>query len=282
MSQATTHTIPIDERNFRMRIVFSWLFGILVYFWWTKSLPGQLSGAPLVFPESDNSFWLYLVSGVHDALLHHPTIGTAFDVLITTSCLICILVPEQRWFTWITVIGIWIIYLCFCTVAGKHYAQIGFLLMPVAFLASSPARFSLTWDMVRYWICILYGTAGLYKIYYGGFAASDNLSPILMQMNADWFYLHPTGAQASVLRFLIDHPTLAQSFYRLTVVIDLLAFVGLFTRKFDRWILVGLVAFHLANWGLNHISFVEQSLIFAPFLPWERWGKLIQHDLHHD
>lgn len=274
--------MTMDERNFCMRIIFSWLFIILVYFWWTKTLPGQLTGAPLVFPESDNSFWVYLLSGCHEWLIQHAWVGTTFDLLVTSSCLICILVPEQRVFTWITVAGIWTIYLAFCMVAGKHYAQIGFLLMPVAFLASSPARFSLTWDFVRYWICILYGTAGLYKIYYGGFAASDNLSPILMQMNADWFHLQPAGIHRHVVRFLIDHPALAQFFYRATVLVDLLTLVGLFTRKFDRWILVGLVSFHLANWALNHISFVEQSLIFAPFLPWERWGKFIQHEPHHD
>jgi hypothetical protein len=278
----STHSMTVDERNFRMRIIFSWLFLILVHFWRTQSLPGQLAGAPLVFPESDNSYWVYLLSGWHNLLIHHAWVGMAFDVLVTSSCLICILVPEQRLFTWITVLGSWIIYLAFCTVAGKHYAQIGFLLMPMAFLALQPARFSLTWDLVRYWICILYGTAGLYKIYYGGFAASDNLSPILMQMNADWFHFHPTGVQASVLRYLIDQPDIAQLFYRLTVLVDLLAWVGLFTRKADRWILLGLLSFHLANWGLNHISFVEQSLIFAPFLPWERWGKFIQHEPHHD
>lgn len=271
-----------DERHFRARVIFAWLFLVLVYFFWNNSLLSQFGQPTLKFPESDLSFWAYHASGLHAWLMTNSWAALGFDLLLTTSCLIVVIVPQQRLFTWITVVGVWILYLAYCSVAGKHYAQIGYLIMPVAFLAVKPERFALTWDLIRYWICFLYVSAGVYKIYYGGFAASDNLSPILMQMNADWFYFHPNGSQAAGIRYLIDHPRVAQAFYRLTVLVDLLPVLGFFTRKFDRWILIGLVGFHVANLLLNHISFVEQSLIFAPFLPWERWGEKILQPADYD
>ena len=50
---------------------------------------------------------------------------------------------------------------------------------------------------------------------------------------------------------------------------------GFFTKKFDKWILLALISFHCANLFLLDISFVEQSLIFAPFLPWKRMAKYV-------
>jgi hypothetical protein len=259
-------------RTFKGRIIFSWLFIILLFFFLNNSLLSQLQQPPFIYPDSDNTYWALHLLGIPQWLLQHyyPAIG--FDIVLTCACIICIIVPQQRLFTWITVIGVWILYISFGSAAGKHYAQIGYIIIPIAFLAQQPKKFDLLWSLVRYWICFLYFSAGLYKIYYGGFFGSDNMSNILQQVNANWFYFHPEGFQSSVIRFLIDHPSFSQWFYRLTVCIDLILIIGWFTKKYDWLLLFVLVLFHVSNLFFNHISFVEQSLIFAPFLPWEKWA----------
>ncbi len=258
-------------RQLMAPVIFSWLFVILIYFFSTNSLLSQLQQPVLIDPESDNTFWLLHILRLPQWLLQHRGAALAFDIILTCSCIICIFVPGQRIFTRITVVGIWILYVCYCTAAGKHYAQIGYLLVPIPFLVLKTEKFSLLWDGIRYWICFLYTCAGLYKLYYGGFAYPLNMSHILQQMNAEWLFFKPTGFQADIIAYLAEHPGLSQWFYRMAALMELSLLIGFFTRKFDRFLLYGLFVFHLGNFLLLHIPFVEQSLIFAAFFPWKKW-----------
>ena len=258
------------------RAIFAWLFLILVYFFINHSLVSQLQQPPLIYAGSDNSFWLMHILNIPQFLLQHYWAGLIFDLVITCSCLTCIFVPQQKAFAWVTVIGIWILYIVYCSAAGKHYAQIGYLLPPIAFLVIGNNKFDILWNLIRYWICFLYAAAGLYKIYYGGFAFNENMSNILWQTHADWFVFHSGGIEFNGYQYLIAHPGISQWFYRIVTLIDLACIIGFFTKKFDKWLLAGLVAFHVGNLILLHISFVEQSLIFAPFLPWQKWANHFQ------
>ncbi|MBL0056643.1 MAG: hypothetical protein IPP31_10750 [Chitinophagaceae bacterium] len=249
---------------------------ILVYFFYNHNLLSQLQKPPLIYPGSDNSFWLLHMTGLPQFLLRHHMAALLFDIGLTCSCLICIFIPQQRFFSGLTVIGVWILYICFCSAAGKHYAQIGYLLAPLPFLVIKPGRFDLLWDLFRYWVCFLYVSAGLYKIWYGGFTFEGNMSQILLQGNADWFIFNRSGLQYDLIRYLIGHESIAQALFWLATLSELALVIGFFTRRFDRWLLAGLVAFHLVNLLLLHISFVEQSLIFAPFLPWHKWAGSFQ------
>lgn len=230
----------------------------------------------LVYPGSDNTFWLFHILHIPQYLLQHHTAALLFDVVLTTCCLICVFVPQQRLFTWVTVISVWILYLCYCTTAGKHYAQIGYLITPIAFLALRPQRFDLAWQLVRYWVCFLYVSAGLYKFWYGGFAAVDTMANIVAQTHADWLPIVGDTWRSQMAQWFIEHPGVAQWFYRAATMVDLALVVGFFTRKFDKWLVLGLLAFHVSNYLLLHISFVEQSLIFAPLLPWQKWAAYFQ------
>lgn len=262
-------------RAFMARVIFAWLFLVLVYFFSTNTLLSQMQQPVLIYPGSDNTFWLLHVLRIPQFLLQHYWAALAFDIVLTVSCIICIVVPDQKLFTRVTIIGTWLLYVCYCTAAGKHYAQIGYLLAPIPFFALREDRFTLLWDCLRYWICFLYLSAGVYKVYYGGFGSGHDMTGILQVMNAEWFVFNKDASQASSIQYLINHPSLSQWLFRIATCIDLLMIVGFFTKRFDRLLLAGLIAFHVANYFLLHISFIEQSLIFAPFLPWQKMANYV-------
>jgi hypothetical protein len=257
-------------REFMARCIFAWLFMVYVYFFVSNSLLSQLQQPVFIYPGSDNSFWALHITGIPQFILRHHWAALLFDIAVTVSCLVCIAVPQQRFFTYITVIGTWLFYFCYSSAAGKQYAQVGFILAPVALLVQGQKRFELTWQAFRYWVCFLYVSAGVYKIYYGGFAYPLNMQQVLKNMNAEWLLFNKDGLQAKSIYWLINHPGAAQWFYRATTLVDLSLLIGFFTRRFDRWLLAALLLFHVGNFFLLHISFFEQSLIFAPFLPWQR------------
>ena len=146
-------------------VIFAWLFVVLVYFFLNNSLLSQLNQPVLIQPGIDNGFWFLHVLRIPQLLLQQPAIALTFDILLTVSCLICIFVPQQRWFTLVVIIGVWLLYVCYSSAAGKQYAQIGYILTPLPFLAMRKERFALLWEGLRYWVCFLYLTAGFYKIY---------------------------------------------------------------------------------------------------------------------
>ncbi|MDO9376795.1 MAG: hypothetical protein Q7T76_20375 [Ferruginibacter sp.] len=263
-------------RQLMAQVIFSWLFIILIYFFATDSLLSQLQQPVLISPGSDNTFWLLHLTGIPQFLLTNKVAALSFDLVVTTSCLVCIFIPAQRAFTIITVAGVWLLYVCYSTAAGKHYVQIGYLLAPLPFFALNSKRFSLLWEGLRYWVCFLFVCAGLYKLYYGGFFDADNMRNILLLENAQWLAFEPGSLQRNLIEFLIENKAAAQWLYRLAAVLQFSLLIGFFTRKYDDWLFCLLLLFHLANFILLHISFVDQSLIFAPFLPWKRWAQYFQ------
>lgn len=268
----TTSGNTYYPRQLMASVVFAWLFLILVYFFSTNSLLSQLQQPVLISPQSDNTYWLLHILNIPQWLMHHNWTAFSFDILITCSCLVCIFVPDQRLFTIITVAGMWLLYICYCSAAGKHYAQIGYLLAPMPFLALKNNKFDLLWEGLRYWVCFLYTCAGIYKIYYGGFTSADNMANILQHMNAEWLFFNWSGFHSDIIKYLIENPTLSQLLYRAAALVELSLIIGFFTKKYDSCLFWMLLAFHLGNFFLLHVPFVEQSLIFAPFLPWKRWA----------
>ena len=264
------------------RAVFSWLFIILIYFFFNNSLLSQFQEPVLIYPGSDNSFWVLHILNIPQFLLQHHWAALSFDITITCSCIICIIIPHQRLFTWITVAAVWILYVAYCSSAGKHYAQIGYLLTPIPFLALRYTKFDILWNLLRYWVCFLYVSAGIYKIYYGGFGYSNNMSHILWQDNTEWFVFNKEGLAYNAYHYLVENPGFSQWFYRIATFFDLALLVGFFTKRYDKWLLAGLLFFHVGNFLLLHISFVEQSLIFAAFLPWRNWAEHFQLNKTND
>lgn len=265
-------------RTLMARCIFAWLLFILVYFYFTHSLVHQLNLPVLKYVGTDNTFWFVYATGIASFFMQQHWAAVLFDVLLVGSCSFVILFPNKKIFAIITVVGIWLLYIFYCSTAGKHYAQIGYLLSPIPFIIINEKRFDLLWNLVRYWVCFLYVFAGFSKMYYGGFGFGENMSNILMQEQAQNFAFSPTGWKFNLYHYLIDNPFVAQCFYRLAAIFEFACIIGFFTKRFDKWIFLALVSFHVANLFLLDISFVEQSLIFAPFLPWKKWAVHLQHN----
>ena len=274
--------LPYYPRTLIARVVFCWLFCILVYFFGTHTLLSQLQQPVFIYSGSDNTFWLLHYLRIPHFFLQHYWAALLFDIAITTSCIVCIILPQQKVCTYITVIGIWVLHFCYSSAAGKQYAQIGYLLPPIALLVFNQKKFALSWQLIRYWICFLYSSAGIYKMIYGGFFYVHNMSNILKQMNAEWLFFNSNTVQANCIYFLIHHPFCAQLFYQAAVCIETAFIIGFFTKKMDKYLVAILILFHIGNYFLLHISFIEQSLIFAPFFAWQTIAAYLNSNTNND
>lgn len=258
------------------RVVFAWLFAVLVFFFFNNSLLSQLQQPVSDLPAGADTFNLLHILHLPQYLLHHYRAALAFDILLTCSCIICVIIPQQRLFTLISIAGVWILYIAYCSIPGDHYAQVGYLLAPLPFLALKDKTFSLYWNLFRYGVCLLYVSIGVYKIYYAGAAHTGEVVHILLKENAGWLMFTEAVPHLQSTDCLLQVPEFLPWYYRVSVVIDLLPVLGFFTKKFDKWLLAALVLFQLVNLLLLNTAFVGQSLIFAAFLPWQQWAERLQ------
>lgn len=258
------------------RVVFAWLFAILVFFFFNNSLLSQLQQPVSSHPDENGTTGLPGILDIPQYLLYHYRAALGFDILLTCSCIICIIIPQQRLFTWISIAGVWILYMAYCSIPGDQYAQVGYLLAPLPFLALKDKRFDLFWNLFRYGVCILYVSIGVYKIYYAIAGDIHQLTHILLKENAAWFMFIETTPHLQATNCLMQVPEFLPWYYRVSIFIDLLPVLGFFTKKFDKWLLAVLVIFQLVNLLLLSIPFVGQSLIFAAFLPWQQWAERLQ------
>ncbi len=227
-------------------------------------------------PAGGDAFSLLDILHLPQYLLHHYPAALTFDILLTCSCIICVIIPQQRLFTWISIAGVWILYMAYCSIPGDHYVQLGYLLAPLPFLALKDRTFSLFWNLFRCGVCLLYVSIGVYKIYYGLAGDIHQVTHILLKENAGWLLFTETAAHLPATDCLLQAPEFLPWYFRVSAVIDLLLVVGFFTKKFDKWLLASLLVFQLVNLLLLNTPVVGQSLIFAAFLPWQQWAKRLQ------
>lgn len=258
------------------RVIFAWLFAILVFFFFKNSLLSQLQQPAPDLQAGTDTFSLLHILYLPEYLLHHYRAALGFDILLTCSCIICVIIPQQRLFTFISIAGVWILFCAYCSVPGEHYVQTGYLLAPLPFLALKDRKFSLYWNLFRYGVCLLYVSVGVYKIYFAGAGHIDQLAHILLKENAGWLLFTEATPHLQATDCLLQVPEFLPWYFRASIVIDLLLVLGFFTKKFDKWLLAALVLFQLVNLLLLNTSIVGQSLIFAAFLPWQQWAKRLQ------
>ena len=258
------------------RIVFAWVFLVLLYFYGHSSLVHQWRQPPLVFPEADNTYWLLHALNIPQAIMRSPSLSACFDLVLAASVLLFLAFPRRVVFCGISLAGLWLYEIMYGSANGHHYHHVGLLIVPIPFLFRSEMKFYFSWQIIRYWVLFLFVCSGLYKLYYGGFFYAGNMSLILQQ-----HAVMDGSLRSRIVFFLVSHAAWAQLLYQLAALLQLACLTGFLTRKYDTWILAFLLAFNLANIFIMNTPFWDNSLMIAPFLPWksiEAW--LAAHGRH--
>ena len=268
---STNKEIEILPRSFMAKIVFGWLFVLLAYFFINNNLVHQWQQPPLIYPEADNVFWLLHILNIPQSIMRSNTASLFFDVAMILSTTLFIIFPRKIIFAIATVVCFWLLHIMYSSSNGHHYHHVGYLIVPLPFIFRNQMRFSLSWQLIRYWLLFIYCSAGVYKLYYGGFFYQPNMVNILKAGSLDLSTIRGT-----TVLYLTDHPALAQILYQAATVLELSFIVGFFTRKLDVWLGVVFLLFHVANYLLLGISFWENAIILAVFLPWHKLYAITQ------
>lgn len=272
LSDQSRNHQPDYPRKFMARVVFGWLLLLLLQFFLQNSLMHQWQQPILIYPEADNVYWILHMLYIPQFIMQNAIAASCFDFVLIFSTILFFIFPEKVIFAWISVLCFWMLQICFGSSAGHHYGHVGFLLVPICFLAKNNSKFSLLWQLVRYWILFLFVCAGVYKFYYGGFFQISNMASILKANNNHDL----NGWYGNQILYLINHPSTAQLFYQAAAIIQVSFIIGFITRRFDFLIVILLFLFFLFDFLLLHISFWENFIALSVFLQWEKISAFLE------
>jgi len=217
----------------------------------------------LFLTRFDGFTWLFMRTGVHQWLVDNPQGWSLFDAMFYSMPLIYWL-SHNVFRTGSTVVAAlmllvnWTYVQCYTLFPTNSIeAHTAWLLFPVVFLATQPKTFRLLMEGLRYFFLFFLVSAGLWKLYNGGFFNTDQMSGVLLYQHADLLSSSPGYWQTEMIQWLINHKAVGYILYIVATILELVFVVGFFTKKYDHLLIVGVFVFLVFDHLLMRIPYYE-------------------------
>lgn len=230
---------------------------------------------PHLFDLYQNAYSLFSITTIPYWLTQHTALAIVFDVLLFAMPFIAMFTANRLAAIASTVLLL--IYMMLFNMAANHayHGLIGAIVITIPFWCKTEERFNLLWDAARYYWLYAFTSAGLWKILRGSAFLTDQMSNILMQQQLDYLLQQPLTFKASVIQYLISHPTLSHGVLLINVCLQLSFLAGFFTRRFDTALIVLSVVFCLANYFVMSIVSTELLILNLTLISWDKIEMLV-------
>lgn len=251
--------------------------GFYMYRYYAHLLPHQLIGAPLTkilyYPEFHAYRWL----GLDDLLIQSPIGSAVYSIVLVLIPVLLLWRPRHRILSILFIISL----LLYHTTQGVHMTHavhflVGIVLVSAIFLARRPSVFDVIWEGIRYGVCILYGSAFIWKFLHGAFFQIDFGTAAFKSNLATYLYLYPESNMTLLYRFFLQYPVLLNIGTYLSFLIEGAFIIGFFTKRFDIYLIIFILFLHHALYLFVDTLFVEWYILVLPFIPLSLWSRATQ------
>lgn len=239
----------------------------------------QLEAPVLLRVDLDFTYWLIHMTGVGDLFRSSYASALTFDLLLTVLCLITVIFPKRV----ILPILTGVFYLIYCVLLNSyqcwHYHNLITLIwLIIPFCFRSIKTFSLLFAGLRYAVAYIYASAALWKLFRGSVFNEGQMQWLIEHNYVD--RLAVDGYQLNFLENamfqLSNYPTLSSVALIIGVAMEASFIVAFFTRKFDRYLIVIGIVFHLITAVLVDVSFLQLWILFLVFIPSEKIARPVK------
>ena len=258
-----------DERVIVSRLVFIYIFLFLAWRFFLNTTPSHLLQPQLFILNIDFTYWLYRFSGIA-GIITSKTGAVLFDIFIFTFCILSILFPRRRLF----IIPFSILFLLYAVTYNTfivHHAHplaiMTFITLP--FWCRKNESWKMLWEGMRYYICLVYFMLFIWKILPGNaFWYTDQGIGTVKYNLAEYIYHNPSAMMTSVYKFFISHPFTLNIGNIFIILLEGVMVTGLFTKRYDRYLLWIPVVIHVSTYFFSDVFFIEWLvLVFVFFTP---------------
>lgn len=226
-----------------------------------------LSGDRFFSLQADPLSWLFYMLRIPQFIVGNLWVGIILDATVWCLLIAFILKPGN----YKLAVALFVLLLLFyVTLTGylthRNY-QTGFFLVFIPFMFKKEINKRFAFETARYFLLFFYASAALLKIYNHSLIDPDLLSHLVSGQFTPYFVEGNTGFRTSVNLFLMQHSSVAHFLYISSFLLELSAIAGFFTKRFDHWLAIALISFHLCNWFVMDIApFGQLSFICLLFL----------------
>ncbi len=259
----------LDNRPYtnKLRILFCIVlfeYGLFIFSGVSFSF---LNGNHFFSIGADPVFWIFYLLRIPKFIAANQWFGIMLDVCIVLLILLIIRNPFQNRFA----IPLFFLLLLFNVtlmgqLAHRNY-QVGFFMVFVPFLFNKEINRNYAFEFTRYFLLFFYVSAAVLKWWAHALSAETLFSHLVSNQFTPYFLESNTGLRTDLNLYLTGHPAVSHLFYLISFVAELSAIVGFFTKRFDKWIAILILAFHFSNWFIMDIApFGQIAFICLLFL----------------
>jgi len=155
------------------------------------------------------------------------------------------------------------------TVTGEVYSCAHSKSVVLVFLALMPLlfqdrKFLLMVDFAKYFGIGVLLSAAYYKVVNGALLTPDNYLHVLINKHADLAVVYPESSIYQLSQHIIAHPTWADVLFKMLFVTQLTFALSLFSRRFDKLLILPLAAFSITTYLFMGIYNFDILILFAP------------------
>ena len=250
MQNMTGNSIFINK----LRILFSVVLLEWLLFIFSGVSFSFLHGNSFFSLEADPVSWIFYIAKIPQFITTHQWFGITLDISVVILLLLFIRNPFNNRLA----ILLFILLLLFYTTLMGHLAhrnyQSGFCLIFIPFMFIKERNRYFTWESVRYFLLFFYFSAAVLKIYNNALSDPAHFSHLISGQFTAYFLEGNTGLRTTINLYLSNHPSVSQLLFIASFIIELTTIAGFFTKRFDKWIAILLLLFHLSNWFIMDIA----------------------------
>lgn len=212
-----------------------------------------------------------MLTNLQNALIENKFVRWLFDIIYISTPLILVFFTIKDFRGRISLA---FFTSFFCMTYGIFFSKISFIssegfvswvFVSLIFTARNQKDFFYKMHTVRLVFIIIFSSAALWKIRTGALFNVEQMSGILLKqhnaylsgVNSDWYTV--------LVSFLINHKITSYSLYLLSTVGELTFIVGIFTRKFDKYLIAVFLCFVFFDYFFMAINYVGWTVFMGCF-----------------
>lgn len=244
--------------------LFTYIIFLLAYRWYAGKFLMSIALSPIVEPEVDNTFWIFLATGIPELLINNPTLCIIIDLLVFISAGLCYIRNDKRLSAWAFIFLFFIQTITVEAYTNSHSKTAICILITVLPFAFRGEIWMRIWEFARYFLGYIMASSAFSKIYYGGLTTTDQMKNILIQQHTDLYIQAPNSLHTKFIQFIINNPFIYNSLYYLGFITQLLFVLVFITKKYDKFLALLLILFVINTYTLMRIYNMDLLTMIFP------------------
>lgn len=260
----------LQDIIFWKRFVFGTIFLALCYFWYSGMMLHHVWNSPFHYKGADLSYWIFHWLRIDRLVDLGIGFNLAFSALLLGSFLAGFIFIHKRWIAIMAGVLLLIYQIQFNSKIGYHTHHLfgfQFALLPFYF-RENLSRQAL--GLARILCVLAYFFAGFFKLYQGAWLSYDSFAYVLENQHAAYLYFNPDGLRSRTVKFMIEHHGIGYVFFISAMLLQLSFILGLFTNKYNKFLALFIVLFHIMDWFLMNLGVFMGMTLMA-------WLLLYKH-----